>query len=563
MAGQDNRAGEEWFGVDIKDLSARLRFNPDDAHIWLAGERMMLLHVASFAHLRRELIERLGHDEARQLLFSIGGVSGSLDAAIARKAMPQAGPIEAFKAGPRLHAIEGIVQPSVVNLEIDQETGFHAGEWIWHNSAEAEAHLQAMGRSAEPVCWTQVGYASAYASAFIGRPVIYREVECKAMGAPHCRIIGRPAAMWEDRESGGTHLAIDLTEVERSGEGLDRAIAPDRASMARKPADLMVGASAIFASILRQIEDVAPLDAPVLIVGEPGVGKKSTGRAIHNASPRRHQRLVAVNCAGFDEDALEIELFGKARTADEPGRQGLAEKAAGGTLLLEDIQEMPPRCQAKLLQLLDGEVRRKGEPSSRSVNVRVIACANERLKEATRDRRFREDLYFRLSVCPIFVPPLRERRSDLPVLIRHFLEHLTVRYGKRLEGVTMDAVGYLLTHELQGNVAELKSMMERAVIRARDGDRIGTAHLQSPADLHTPTFYRISQTGQLVQPGASEDPGGDLLEQMLRGEFDLETFENKLIGKAVAQCNGNLAKAAKLLGISRPKLAYRYGKIDE
>jgi two-component system, NtrC family, response regulator HydG len=550
----------DWFGVDVEDLSARLRFNPKDAHIWLEGERMILMHVAAFARLRQELVERLGLAAARELLERLGGVSGTLDAAIARRSMPHAGALESFMAGPRLHAIEGMVVPEEVALEVDPETGLHFGEWIWRHSAEAEAHLDCFGKSAEPVCWTLIGYASAFSSAFMGRPILYKEIECRAMGAQQCRIVGRPAAMWEDSGPGGSHLAIDLAEGDSPSDSLAGNFLPDSAGVARVPKDLMAGASAAFSSVMLLLKRYAATDAPILILGEPGVGKKSAGRAVHKFSRRNAKRLSIVNCGAYDEDTLDAELFGRERSLAEPARPGLIEKSTGGTLVLEDVQAMPPRCQAKLLQMMvTGEFVRRGETQPRASNVRIVACGNDQLMEATRTGCFRQDLYFRLAVCPVHLPPLRERRGDIPVLIRHFLEILVARYTKPLAGVSMDAVGYLLTHELPGNVAELESLIERAVILAAEGEAIQLSHLQSPADLHSPTFFRVSHTGHLERFG-SEAPSADI-ESILRGTKTLEQVETELITKAVAQCDGNLSQAAKLLGITRPQLAYRYRKI--
>lgn len=555
----------DWFGVNIENLSARLRFSPDDAHIWLESERMVLLHVSAFAHLRSELIEEMGRDRARSILEGMGAISGMLDAAIARRAMPHAGPVEAFNAGPRLHSIEGWVAPEVVKLEVEAESGHHEGEWVWQHSAEADAHLQAFGTSAEPVCWSLVGYASAYSSAFMGRPTVYREVECRAMGAAHCRIVGRPAEMWDVADQqGGSHLAIDLS-VAPEDNALSVAIDPDGAELARRPDDLMVGASAAFGTVTRLLQKLAQTDAPMLIIGEPGTGKKSAARAAHKLSKRARNRIESVNCAGYDADDLEVEIFGRAKSREEAGRQGLVEKAAGGTLVLEDVQDMPPRCQAKLLDLLvSGEFRRRGDMTQRMANVRVIVCGNDGLREATKAGAFREDLYFRLSVCPIFIPSLRDRRADLPVLIRHFLEIHAHRYRKHLRGVSMEAVGYLLAHDFRGNVAELSAMIERAVLMAQDGEAIEVVNLQSPADLNQPSYFKISPDGHLV---AARGPGeadmlGDRIETMLRDGFDLEEFEQQIIQQAVARCGGNLSKAAKSLGLTRPQLAYRYKKMD-
>lgn len=555
----------DWVNVGIEDLSARLRFNPDDAHIWLENERMLLLHVGAFARLRQDLIEQLGTDKARAILERVGGVSGTRDAAIARRAMPHAGPIEAFKAGPRLHSIEGMVVPEMVRLEVDPESGFHNGEWIWRHSAEAEAHLEAFGRSTEPVCWTLIGYASSYSSAFMGRPIVYRELECKAMGAPQCRIVGKPAALWDDVGGAQTHVAIDLGEWIDPARASEDAIALDVRLGSRSPRDLLTGASPEFSSMLHNARRYAAIDAPVLLLGEPGAGKKSIGRAIHALSARHGRRLATVNCAAFDDEALEIELFGRDRTLAEPARQGAMERANGGSVLIEDIQAMPPRCQAKLLHVLrNGELYRRGEFTPRPVNVRVIACGNQALLAAARKGEFRQDLYFQLSICPISVPPLRERKADLPVLMRHFVEKFADRYQKDVRGISMAGVNHLLIHDFPGNVAELESMIERAVISIAGGGVIGTPELVSPTDLNDQTYLQLSRQGLLVPhdlPRSRDESRTAVHEQLVRGDFDLLDFETDLIRFAVRQSDGNLARAAKLLGLTRPQLAYRYAKI--
>jgi two-component system, NtrC family, response regulator HydG len=558
----------DWIDVGTEHLSARLRFNPDDAHIWLEDERMILLHVSAFARLRQELIERLGGDEARRILTRMGAASGERDAVIARRAMPHAGPVEAFKAGPRLHAIEGMVVPEEVALEVDPVSGFHFGEWIWRNSAEAEAHLQTLGTSTGPVCWTLSGYASAYSSAFMGVPIEYRELECKAMGAPQCRIVGRLASEWVQRGDASEELAIDLAstaDADREALFGDVGVTPQR--LPGEAESLLLGNSSEFSSVVASARRFAATDAPILVLGEPGSGKKSLARAIHTLSSRKSRRLLVVNCAAFDEDDLEVELFGSARTSLELARQGVMERATGGTVVLEDVQALPPRCQAKLLHMLgSGEIFRKGEFSPRPSNVRVLSCANAGLIESARAGRFRQDLYFRLSICPIEIPPLRERRADLPALIRHFLERFVSRHRKALSGITMEGVSYLLTHEFPGNVAELESIIERAVISAPEGTAIGLANLVSSADLHSQNYLQLSRSGSLMTRESLRNATQDrsrLIEQLLGDRFDLGDFEADLIATAVDRAGGNLSKAARALGMTRPQLAYRYDKLEK
>jgi len=556
-------------GVDIGGLSARLRFNPQEGCIWLEGERMLMLHLAAFAGLRCELIDSLGIETARNLLMRMGHISGAADAALARRAKPEAQLTESFMAGPRLHAIEGMVAVDPVGFVADPETGFHAGEWIWRNSAEVEAHLQAYGLSAEPVCWTLIGYASAYTSAFMGRPILYREVECRATGAAHCRIVGKPAEQWEDAGQDGLHQGFDLDGIGVHA-GSSWADIVDPTAPQGPSTDRLVGASPGFVSMMHMVKRVARTDATVLLIREPGVGKKSCARVLHKLSARSAKPFVAFNCAALSGDQLDVELFGVEKSAHGSNaiasRGGRIERASGGTLFLEDVHRLDLRAQTKLLRVLQtAEVERVGSSQPRSVRIRLIAASNTKLSEAVRDGSFRDDLYYRLTVFPILIPALRERRPDLPLLIRHFLEIFAHRYQKQMTGISEAAVGYLLTHDFPGNVAELESMIERAVIMASNPGALDVAHLRASVDERNPRFFGLSNRGLLIPKeedgGVRHDPGA--LDRLLDSPFELETFERELISRAVERSSGNLSKAAKSLGLTRPQLAYRYRKLSE
>jgi len=550
----------EWFGVDVEDLSARLRFNPHDAHIWLENERMLLLHVEAFAVMRQELIERLGIDAARQVFGHIGATAGARDAAIARKASPRAGALEAFKTGPRLHAIEGMCAPEEISLDVDATAGMLSGEWIWRNSAEAEAHLRAIGPSSEPVCWTMLGYASAYSSAFMGHPIVFREVECRAMGAPHCRTIAKPAALWEADAEHGRSLGFKLTPDTPPGAkpAHDHGTNKDRdEDWSDREADLLAGKLGI-------VRRLAGLDEPVLLLGEHGVGKRRLARAIHRLGQRSAGPFLAISCARSEAADLEIDLFGREKSGDQPARPGRIERLKGGTLVLEDIETLSHRLQARLLHLLaEGMVERSGGGQPRSADVRIIACATHDLQRAVREGSFRTDLYYRLGMLPIPLPPLRERREELPRLIRHFTDHFATRHARRIQGMSIEAMDYLLSHDYPGNIVELEAMLGRAVIMAPDDGVIQISHLLSAADPSPPSFFRLSEGGALVHPEAP-DPLLDLDAQarhMIRGNFSIEAFEAELVRRAVIQARGNLSQAARLLGITRAQLAYRYARI--
>lgn len=563
MRGQLEIEPTEIASFDVIGLSARISFNPDEGRIWLQNERMLLLHLGAVGALRSEIIEKLGIPSAREMLFRLGHASGSADAALAREGKPHMEVTEAFMAGPRLHAIEGMAAVETLKVDVDPESGTLSGEWIWRNSAEVEAHLDHFGLSAEPVCWILVGYASAFTSAFMGRPIIFREVECKATGAPHCRVIAMPADSWDDYGGDQSHFDIELSEASKPMEG-DWALSEPETDKGVEGPDRLVGISPAFVTLMHQVKQVAPTDAAVLLIGETGVGKKSSARLIHQQSKRAQRPFQTCNCSTLSGEYLQVELFGIEKSGPNPGRQGQVEKAAGGTLFLEDVHCLDALSQARLLSLLQNQsVDRLGGGQSRRVDVRIIASTDEQLLKALRDGSFRRDLYYRLAVMPINVPPLRERRNDLPFLIRHYLQKHARRLGGNPKRLTHDAVRFLLTHDFGGNITELESMFERAMILTDKRELIGVSDLALPTDFESPNFLSVSPVGKLIQR-SSVDSNKESLETvdgLLDDDFDLEVFETQLIDRAVEKANGNLSKAAKLLGLTRPQLAYRYRKL--
>lgn len=549
--------------LDIEGLSARIRFNPEEGRIWLQGQRMVLLHLVALAGLRREVIDRLGIEAANTVLFRLGHASGTADAAVAREAKPLMDIKDAFMAGPRLHAIEGMAVVETVRVDVGPDSDSLTGEWIWRNSAEVEAHLDSYGMSVEPVCWTLVGYASAFTSAFLGRPIVFREVECKAMGAPHCRVVAKPAELWDAADANDMHLDIGLEQLAASADGTWEIAGPDDQAQGSMP-DRLVGISPAFVSLMRQIKLVAPTDCSVLLIGEPGVGKKSCARLLHQESQRSRKPLIFFNCAAQSGQQLDMDLFGVEKMGANPGRQGKLERAHGGTIYLEDVHHLDHLAQTKLLALLQTQtVERFGATHPRPVDVRIVASTSDDLAAALRNGTFREDLYYRLGIIPMLIPSLRERRNDLPFLVRHFYDRFRRKYGRGHKRLTADAISYLLTHDFLGNVAELEGMFERAMILSHDREQIGVSDLASSADFENPRFLSLSRSGVPKPKDAADNAGCDeaWIGELLEGDFDLEGFERNLIGIAVSRANGNLSKAAKLIGITRAQLSYRYKKL--
>jgi two-component system, NtrC family, response regulator PilR len=296
---------------------------------------------------------------------------------------------------------------------------------------------------------------------------------------------------------------------------------------------------------LRQlIERVARTEATVLISGESGTGKEVVARAIHILSGRRDHAFVPVNCAAIPHDLLESEMFGHERgafTGASGHRQGLFALANGGTLFLDEIGEMPLILQAKLLRVLeDGVIRPVGSDRGFQVDARVIAASNADLGIAVKRGAFREDLYYRIQVIPMALAPLRERRSDIPILVEHFLHNARERMPGRDVTVSREAMVHLWSYDWPGNVRELENMIERLIIMSND-DVLDTPIL--PANL-----VSANRTVDAQIPDKLTEAGLDL-------NAVVRELEGKLINEALTQTGGNKQAAAKLLGLKRTTFA--------
>jgi DNA-binding NtrC family response regulator len=309
----------------------------------------------------------------------------------------------------------------------------------------------------------------------------------------------------------------------------------------------MVGASDAMRKLHTIIERVAPLDTTVLILGESGVGKELVAKAIHQNGPRATGPLVNVNCASIPRELAESELFGHEKgafTGAHAQRLGKFELANGGTLFLDEIGELAPDCQAKLLRVIEErKVTRVGGERDYKVNVRLVAATHQNLHEMVKSGRFRKDLLFRLEVISIQVPPLRERGDDIQMLARHFLDRLREKVGRRIEGITPQAIERLKAHDWPGNVRELKNVIERAVIMG-SGTNIDAPDLA----LHA----LDSEAGE-----------GDSLEPL---EAVVEKVARQHIERAMRLAGGNKKKAAQMLGVPRSSLYdffKKYGLSDQ
>lgn len=548
------------------ELTDCLFFSPEDGRIWLNDQRMVLLHGSSFGALRGEVIARLGLEQARGLFTRTGYASGARDARLIRERWPQADAAAVFRAGTHLHTLEGMAKVEPLHFKFDADSGFYEGEFLWHHSCEADEHVGAYGIGQDPVCWTETGYAIGFVSGLFGQMVIFREVQCRGMGHRSCRVIGKTAEQWGDVEQDLRYLNVSQAVTNVSvAPTFDQ---PMNSNARANPPQTLVGASAAFNAATQALQRVALTPATVLISGESGVGKEMFARQLHQLSRRHDSPFVALNCAAIPDNLIEAELFGVERgayTGATHSRPGRFERAQGGTLFLDEITSLSLSGQSKLLRALqEREIERVGGVRGIKVDVRVVAATNIDLRKAVADGTFREDLFYRLNVYPIALPPLRERRDDIPLLINAFLTRFCQEYARTPAGLTMRALKVLLRYDFAGNVRELQNLIERGLIASDEGQAIDVVHLfrneTMPADP-----YGLDDHGSLSNSGlhmTPTQPRPALLETLgqLDHAFSIEGLESRLINEALQQNAGNLAAAARLLGLSRAQFAYRLKK---
>ncbi len=321
----------------------------------------------------------------------------------------------------------------------------------------------------------------------------------------------------------------------------------------------IIGDSTSMHDLFKVIDKVADTPSTVLITGESGTGKELVATAVHDGSSRRDKPLIKINCAAIPKDLMESELFGYERGAftgavtSKPGRFELADQ---GTLFLDEIGEIPLEMQVKLLRVLqESEFERVGGIKTTHVDVRLIAATNRNLEEEIEAGRFRKDLYYRLNVVPIHLAPLRDRSSDVPALVRHFIEKYNKRLHKHIESITPEALAQLQAYPWPGNIRELENMMERVIVFA-DGPRIELKNLPEPV--------RGGGQPPPIPAGVTPQPGDTPLKDFLKQRQ--AQIEKSFIVQALQKTEGNVTRAAKLLQISRKSLQTKmkeFGLRDE
>lgn len=481
--------------MNLNDLNLleSLRADAAAGTLHFKKQRLLLLDANFLGLLRKKLVTVCGLSEARNLMGFLGYASGYQAALTLQELYGPERKESLWQAWARLYAQQGFAAVKPLSCTFDEKTRYFAAEAEFINSCEVEQHLLHLGPSDKAVCWVLTTFATGFASAMMGREVIFIQKECVGRGDARCYIAGRTDFMqWsegvefakehykgQDFEAVRQWTRTITTEARELIHALERERERVRALESQvyylqeasneqyRPSE-MVGAHPDFQKVLRDARTVAASDATALIQGETGTGKELIARFIHAQSERGKRPLITVNCAALPAGLVESELFGHEKGAftGAVGRKlGRFEIAHGTTIFLDEVGELPLEAQAKFLRVLQqGEFERVGGAQTIKVDVRVLAATNQPLQKLVDEGKFRADLFYRLNVFPLSLPPLRERGNDLVLLVNYFAQKYRARFRKQITSVSLSSVEALKQYHWPGNVRELEHIIERAVL---------------------------------------------------------------------------------------------------
>jgi DNA-binding NtrC family response regulator len=520
--------------VEDLDLKELLEYDPSGGKIRFAGQRALIFDAVSQGLLRKELVATYGERIARGILSRYGYIHGRRLAETLKNKFKWETEEEWRKAGAWIYALQGLFK-----LDPNSASSFGPTGGSWLVSYEAEQHLLHMGRSDAPVCWNLCGLMSGYQSFATGQEMYALEDKCVGKGDAYCHVMIKPEEEWGEVTGGELavfkRIGIDdvLREVTTSLKKTENELREKTrklsiiAKIEEDPSELMARSPGM-RKLMELAKTIAAIDSTVLITGESGTGKERVARFVHDHSAHADGPFIAVNCGAITETLLESELFGHARgafTGATSDRPGLFEAANGGTLFLDEVGEISLPMQVKLLRAIqEREVRRVGENKNRSVRVRIVSATNKDLSIEVAEKRFRDDLYYRLNVVELAVPPLRQRREDVLPLARLLLAESALQMKRSVDGMTPTAADKLLEYPWPGNVRELANAMERAVAVAKT-NRVDVE------DLPPQVLLMMPMASNQGDPRAMKD------------------VEKDCILNALEKTDGNRRKAAELMGL--------------
>ncbi len=535
--------------LDLRELLTFKR--PQGSSFSFLGERSYLVDAASEGLKHKEMLATVGQEITRTIMTRSGYAHGWRVAETIKKQLPEAwAEAKQGELGPMISEMYGFGE-IISRQRTDGLNGKPLVKVKYTSSLEAEQHLMLIGPSDEPACWRLSAFASGYVSYLQGRPVYFIETKCQAKGDDHCCFIGKYTDEWGPEII--PHLSYyQGTSIEKICADLSEKITAAEQQLQNLKQDIAyslkhcdsgncypIAKSRGMQKVMELALRVAKSPASILVTGESGVGKEKLASMIHENSNRSREPFLAINCGALAETLLDSELFGYKKgafTGAENDRTGLFEEADGGTLFLDEVGELSAAMQVKLLRVLqEKEIRRVGENRTRPVDVRIISATNRNLEEAVATDRFRQDLYYRLKVIEINIPPLRERTNDILPLARCFLDSFSKSLEKKITGFDYKTADLLLMYKWPGNIRELQNAIEHAAVLCRSTNI-------KPEDLP----MEIRNTG--FSPTTAH------------GIKPLEHIEKEYIISVLKELDNNKTQAAKELGIS---LATLYRKLKQ
>lgn len=505
----------------VRELLSSIIFNPSNGMISLNGDRIIMQRSAVSSVLRRELTRMIGTHETRVFLMRLGFLSGQSDARFVRASWPNLDARDAFTAGTRLHTFSGVVRVETVFNTYDFRKKKLTAEFLWHDSAEASEFL-GNRPSTDPVCWTQLGYASGYASEFFDTLIVYKEVECAGQGHSHCRVVGKHAdgwgasdpevALFRDRilatpepASSGPLRKAGVAAGEQSLGGLDRVL---------------------LAPVRPHLDLLAPMALPVLVTGASGTGRSRAARYLHGASAMHAPEMRRIFGAQVDLQ-LCLEIARPAKSAKR--------KSGGETILIDGVENVPAEIQPQLARSIENGIHGGGP--------RVIALWDEGRPGLSAELRSA------LSALTIRMPPFAERAGQRAEIAMELLPMITARMGMEPPALDNAAVKWIEDFAWPGNLHQMRGVL--------------TAVLAGHTKKNPITAKEIA--GELSRLANMPAVGGKgsttlspLLDSLMQTQtFSLPDFEQSVYGAALERAGGNLSAAARLLGLTRAQLAYR------
>lgn len=514
----------------VRELLSSLFFNPADGTIRLNGDRITMQRTTFNVELRREMIRMLGPADARAFLIRLGFLAGQADARFVQTSWPNLDIGDAFTAGTRLHTFSGTVRVETVFNAYDFRKKRFSAEFLWHDSAEAAPFRQAT-HSAEPVCWTQLGYASGYASTFFDTLIVYKEVECAAQGHAHCRVIGKPADAW-----GATDPEVIMFR-ERVIGSRDEAFSdgPRKAAAKAGVGQLSEFDRLVLAPVRQELDRLAPMSLPVLITGAAGCGRGCAAHYLHRAGSGPKAELHRVYGADVDP-AVCSEIARRGKT----GRQNQAAE----TILIDAIETTPVALQPHLTRAIEEGLFGSGP--------RLIALLDH---DGPLDASgLSPELRSILATVMVRMPTLAERKSDRLSLAREMMAILSCKIGINAPGLDPGAAELIERTAWSGNLRQMRNVLAAVLAARPHSGPVLAEEIEAQLDRFCDRATAVGDAGHGLE--------GVLDRAIENGGFSISTLEKAAYESALKRAGGNLSAAARLLGLTRPQLAYRVNAKD-